>query len=263
MPSLPRRLVPGVADSGASGAGMTLPLLGLGTVAFGRDWGLKYPGSSPGLPADRRLDRLLGVAQELGVTLLDTAPAYGSSEERLGRLLASRRGVFQISTKVGEASTPRGSRYDFRPAAIRSSVERSLRRLRVETLDLVFLHSSGDDPGALAGLEALSRLREEGKLRIAGASTKTVEGGLAALERGAALMLSYSSRDRSQLPVLDRAAGRAAVLIKKPLDSGHGLRESSPAEALRDAASAAAVLSVLVGTTDPEHLRANAIALMR
>ena len=197
-----------------SNANIPLPRLGLGTVAFGRNWGLKYARRAR-LPSDAELDQLLGTALDLGVTLLDTAPAYGTSEERLGQLLRQWPGRFLLSTKVGETSTPAGSSFDFSPTAIRASVERSLRRLQVERLDFVFLHSNGDDEAALAGLETLCELRDEGKLGQPGLSSKTVTGGLAALDRDAALMLTYNPVDRSQEPVLNAAVGRVPVLINR------------------------------------------------
>lgn len=239
---------------------MKLPTLGLGTVAFGRDWGLKYPQRThrTSLPTDSELDRLLSVAEELGVTLLDTAPAYGSSEERLGTLLRGRSHSFVISTKAGETSTPQGSTFDFRPSTLRASVERSLERLYVDVLDFVFLHAGPDDSEALGGLETLLRLRDEGKVRWVGASTKSVQGGLRAVETCDAVMLTYNHQDRSQEEVLDKAGGQTKVLIKKPLASGH---VGAPDEALRFVAEHPAVDSVVVGTTNVEHLRANARAI--
>jgi aryl-alcohol dehydrogenase-like predicted oxidoreductase len=59
---------------------------GLGTVKFGRNQGLKHPTSFE-LPSDETLRELLACARDMGVNLLDTAPAYGYSEERLGELL--------------------------------------------------------------------------------------------------------------------------------------------------------------------------------
>ena len=101
-----------------SNANIPLPRLGLGTVAFGRDWGLKYARRAR-LPSDAELDQLLGTALDLGVTLLDTAPAYGTSEERLGQLLRQWPGRFLLSTKVGETSTSRPQ--PFAPASSAAS----------------------------------------------------------------------------------------------------------------------------------------------
>ena len=66
--------------------GIEVGVLGLGTVKFGRDQGLKYPRGFT-IPDDRAVRALLDLARDLGINLLDTAPAYGDSEARLGRLL--------------------------------------------------------------------------------------------------------------------------------------------------------------------------------
>ena len=66
--------------------GLRVSPLGLGTVKFGRNRGVKYPRTFE-LPTDRAILNLLETAWESGINLLDTAPAYGASEERLGRLL--------------------------------------------------------------------------------------------------------------------------------------------------------------------------------
>ena len=66
--------------------GMTVSVLGLGTVKLGRNQAVKYPEPFE-LPDDAQARRLIDRARDLGINLLDTAPAYGTSEERLGRLL--------------------------------------------------------------------------------------------------------------------------------------------------------------------------------
>ena len=64
--------------------------ISLGTVKFGRNTDVKYPKKFE-LPEDKVIVDLLSKAQELGVNLLDTAPAYGNSEHRIGQLLPGRR----------------------------------------------------------------------------------------------------------------------------------------------------------------------------
>ena len=61
--------------------GIDVSSLGLGTVKFGRNQEVKYP-TGFSLPVDRAIESLLDVARESGINLLDTAPAYGSSEQR-------------------------------------------------------------------------------------------------------------------------------------------------------------------------------------
>lgn len=75
--------------------------IGLGTVKFGRNQKINYPNSFE-LPSDNAILELLQSAQELGINVLDTAPAYGTSEERLGKLLKNQRHDWILCTKVGE-----------------------------------------------------------------------------------------------------------------------------------------------------------------
>jgi len=80
--------------------GLEVSRLGLGTVKFGRNQEVRYPNSFV-LPSDQEIIDLLELAHSLGINLLDTAPAYGSSEQRIGRLL-NNRADWVICTKVGE-----------------------------------------------------------------------------------------------------------------------------------------------------------------
>ena len=113
--------------------GLLISPLGLGTVKFGRNTGVKYP-SPFDIPEEGELEALLWLARGLGINLLDTAPAYGASEERLGRLLQGRREEWVIVGKAGEEFEGGVSRYDFTPAAIEASLHRSLKRLKTEYL---------------------------------------------------------------------------------------------------------------------------------
>jgi len=242
--------------------GMQVSALGLGTVKLGRTEGLRYPGAFT-VPDERGARELLALARALGINLLDTAPAYGRSEERLGTLLAGQRRDWVLCTKVGEAFEGGQSRFDFSPEATRHSVLRSLRRLGTDVLDIVLVHSNGDDLRILSGLgtlEALRQLQREGLIRACGISTKTVAGGMAAAELCDVVMPTVNLWQREEVAVLEACARRqVAALVKKPLASGH--LGSDPQRALRD--SLALVLghpgaaSAVVGTISPDHLRAN------
>ena len=94
---------------------LDVSILGLGTVKFGRNQGVKYPNSFS-LPSDKELSHLLSLAADVGINLLDTAPAYGMSEERLGHLLQGQRHQWIISTKVGEEFIQGQSYFDFSPS---------------------------------------------------------------------------------------------------------------------------------------------------
>ena len=242
--------------------GLLVSALGLGTVKLGRDRGVKYPGEFK-IPDDATARRLIEEALDLGVNLIDTAPAYGIAEERLGGLLEGLRERIVLSTKTGEEFDGTGSTFDFSAAHTRRSVERSLRRLRTDRLDLVLIHSDGDDLRVLDREEVLGelfRLRTEGRVRAVGISTKTVAGGLRAVELGCdAVMVAYHPGAPEDREVID-AAGRAGcgVLLKKALASGHAA--AAMEENLRFALASPAVSSVIVGTINPAHLRANVAA---
>lgn len=246
--------------------GLRVSPLGLGTVKFGRNQGVKYPRAFE-LPSDRDALALLETAWDLGINLLDTAPAYGASEERLGRLLRQCRRDWVVVTKVGEEFHDGVSRFDFSAAATRASVERSLRRLGVKALDAVLIHSDGDDLSILereAVLPTLLDLKRAGWVRAVGMSTKTVAGGLRAVECCDLVMVTYNLRQREELPVIRaaRAAGKG-VLIKKGLLGGHldQVAEADPVLAsLRLIFAEPGASSAVVGTLDPVHLRANVAA---
>lgn len=250
--------------------GILVSPLGLGTVKLGRTQGVKYPRPFE-IPDDRAAGALLDTARSLGLNLLDTAPAYGHSEERLGTLLSGQRDEWIICTKAGEEFENGVSRHDFSPGAITASVERSLRRLRTDRLDIVLLHSDGNDLDILersGALEALQRAKAAGKIRAVGASTKSPEGAILAANRCDVVMLTLNPHSTADEPALRHAASAGAgVLVKKALDSGLLPQTSNPGDAVENAfrfvLARPAVTSVIVGTINPEHLRANAAAAVR
>lgn len=257
--------------------GFDVGVIGLGTVKLGRNTGLKHPTPFE-LPSDEQAIELLRTALRLGVNLIDTAPAYGVSEERLGTLLprVAPRKQWIINTKVGEEFEPEKatSAFNFTPEHVRMSVERSLTRLKTDHVECVLVHSDGHDLDIIkrfGTLDALASLKREGKLRAFGMSTKTPEGGMAAVGACDVVMLTLNPRDRTDLKAIRAANERGVgVLVKKPLLSGHigGAPELLPdqpelAELARtDPASAcvkfvlreAGVSSVILGTTSAEHL---------
>jgi len=244
--------------------GLLVSALGLGTVKLGRDEGVKYPAAYT-LPDPASARELLALAQDLGVNFLDTAPAYGSSEERLGELLRGQRQRWVIASKVGEIFDGGVSQFDFSPVAVRASVHRSLRRLQTDWLDLVLIHSNGRDADILThsgALEALRDLQLEGLVHSVGISTKTVEGGMQAARCVDVVMATLNPSHLQEWPVFEACArSGCAVLVKKALASGHGaVGAGAVSAALSLALSAPAVASVVVGTIQPVHLRANVAA---
>jgi aryl-alcohol dehydrogenase-like predicted oxidoreductase len=244
--------------------GLRVSLLGLGSVAFGRTDGLKYA-TAPRLPSLAELRNLLSVARDLGVNLIDTAPAYGSSEARLGELLAGQRNDWVLCTKVGETFDAGMSRWDFSPEHTRRSVHDSLRRLATDHLDVVLVHSNGDDLDIirnLGTLQMLARLEDEGLIRAFGLSHKTIAGGMQAAETCDVVMATLSAAATEELGVVAHAhALGCGVLIKKPLDSGNAARDDDRRRSLHFVANVPGVSSIVIGTTNPAHLRDNAAVL--
>jgi aryl-alcohol dehydrogenase-like predicted oxidoreductase len=254
---LPQRLL--------GSTGLSVSILGLGTVKFGRNQKIKYP--SFDLPGDDAICQLLDDALEYGVNLLDTAPAYGLAEERLGILLGARRDQFVIITKTGEEFADGESAYDFSAEHTRLSVERSLKRLRTDRLDCVLAHCPQKDLQCLAGwpvLETLQRLKERGDIRSFGASTNTVEGGMLAVTIADVVMVTHSAEYTKEEAVIRRAAELGkGVLIKKGLGSGN-LAASEPHSLevkLRPILELMGVSSLIIGTISRDHLRENVRAV--
>ncbi|MFJ3521890.1 aldo/keto reductase [Pseudomonas sp. NPDC090203] len=245
------------------GLGIDVSPIGLGTVKLGRDQGVKYPNGFT-IPDDDEARMLLKQARDLGINLIDTAPAYGRSEERLGPLLRGQRQDWVIVSKVGEEFEAGQSRHDFSPAHTRLSVERSLKRLETDFIDLVLVHSDGNDLHVLneCGVyQTLAELKREGKIRGFGFSGKTVEGGLLALQDGDCAMVTYNLNEQGEKPVLDYAAVHAkGILIKKALASGHVCAGAGvdPVQASFELLFAhPGVTGAIVGTINPLHLAHN------
>jgi aryl-alcohol dehydrogenase-like predicted oxidoreductase len=240
--------------------------LGFGAFKIGRNEGIKYD-HGYALPEDDEAFALVRSVVDLGITLIDTAPAYGASEARVGRGLAllprERTASIVVSTKVGETFDGGRSTYDFSPAAIERSIERSHERLAAplgrDRLDLVFVHSPGDradraETDLVRGeaFTTLARLRNEGLVRAIGFSGKSPAAALAAIELGYdALMVELHPLDTSHAEVVDRAGtAGVGVLVKKPLASGR----IPPAEALPFILAKRAVAACVVGSLSAHHL---------
>jgi aryl-alcohol dehydrogenase-like predicted oxidoreductase len=246
--------------------GIAVSPLGLGTVKLGRDKAVKYPEGFK-IPDDYQALDLLALAWDLGINLIDTAPAYGNSEERLGKLLPQLPRDWVIATKAGEYFDPQSgeSQYDFSPESIINSVETSLKRLKRDVLDIVLIHSDGNDLDIInndGALDTLNELKQRGWIRATGMSTKTVEGGLLTLENADLAMVTHNLQYQDEQAVLDAAArDNKGIFIKKALGSGHMAKAASTTDIVQAnfdfIFQEAAVSSVIIGTINPVHLKDN------
>lgn len=245
--------------------GLSVSALGLGTVKFGRNTGVKYP-TAFDLPDDSTIRNLLAQARELGINLLDTAPAYGSSEARLGQLLDNRHD-WVLATKVGEEFDGARSSFDFSGNHVRRSIERSLQRLKTDYLDLVLIHSDGNDEQILRQTDCVAALRDcqqRGLVRAIGMSTKTEAGGMLAADLLDVVMVTFNLQQQDRNAVAHAHALNKGVLVKKGLMSGHvhaNAAEEKPRDLVREslqlAFTTAGIHTMIVGTLNAAHLRSN------
>lgn len=242
--------------------GLDVSVLGLGTVKIGRNQQVKYP-SGFELPDDNAVVELFELAQTLGINFIDTAPAYGSSEQRLGELLPNRHD-WVIVTKVGEIFENNTSRFDFSYDYTISSVEQSLVKLKRDVLDVVLVHSDGNDMDIINNepvFDALESLKSKGLIKAYGMSSKTVEGGCWVVENCDVVMATVNLDYDEEAPVLALAKKlNKGVIVKKGLQSGHADSSSGGGgidNAFQHVLTQPGVTSMIVGTINKQHLKSN------
>ena len=236
--------------------GLHVTPIGFGAFKIGRNVGAKYE-SAYELPSEREVESLLNGVLDLGINYIDTAPAYGLSEERIGKAIGHRRDEFVISTKVGEQFDNGKSAFDFSRKGIEESIALSRKRLRADVIDVVFLHSDGNDLDIIRGgatIDALIDLRDRGIIRAVGFSGKTVEGALAAMPVCDVLMVEYHVNDMSHASVIAECAERGVgVVVKKGLASGRLPAEDAIPFVLQNPG----VSSMVIGGLDLKHIEQN------
>lgn len=235
------------------------------------------------------VERLLNSALDAGLNLIDTAECYEASEELIGHAIGKRREEFYLFTKVGH---PRGvGSEDWSPASILESIERSLRRLQTDRVDLVQLHSCSEAVLKKGdAITALQTARDRGLARYIGYSGDST-GAKFAVESGAfdTLQTSVNIADQEAVALTIPLASKhkMGVIAKRPIAnaawrSGHKpidsyqhtywdrlrklhydfLRhlplEQSVAHALRFTLSVPGVQTAIVGTSKPERWQENA-----
>lgn len=252
--------------------GLTVSALGLGAGQVGHE---SLDESAAAM--------FLNAALDCGITLIDTARGYSSSEERIGRHLAHRRSEFVLSTKVGYGIAGHA---DWTYGCIVAGIDEALLRLQTDVIDIVHLHSCPlETLQAGAVIEALLQARDQGKIRVAAYSGENAELAWA-VQSGhfGSVECSVNLFDQGSLQqVLPKAvAGSMGVIAKRPLGNApwrHAQRPSGdycetywermqalsldtrglPWDefALRFSAFAPGVCSAIAGTASVAHLRHN------
>jgi aryl-alcohol dehydrogenase-like predicted oxidoreductase len=200
--------------------GLTVSALSLGTVSLGVDYGIEAPGDF-GRPDEAEAIRLLQAAVDRGITLIDTAPAYGESERLIGLALAGDSRVV-IATKVTVPSDPVASGFS---RTVFASIETSLKALKRDVLDIVQIHNATREmiaDGAVT--DALLDAQRRGLVLAIGASAYREDAALAVIGAGAftVLQVAFSALDqrmaRAVLPAAE-AAG-VGVIVRSALLKG-------------------------------------------
>jgi len=173
-------------------------------------------------PADARA--ILNSVLDAGINFIDTSPDYGDSEELIGAAISGRRDEFFLASKCGcpidQPAPPEGERppHVFTPENIRAGVEQSLRRMKVDHIDIVQFHVSPsreqlEEHGAV---EALAALRDEGKVRFLGMSgTLPNIPDHIAMDVFDAFQIPYSALEREHERVItDAATAGSGTIIR-------------------------------------------------
>ncbi len=148
---------------------LNVSVVGLGTWAMGNDFF--------GHVEDSESINAIHAAIDSGINLIDTAPPYGSghSEEVVGRAISGMRDRVIVATKVGVYRKKGEFVRDLKPDSIRRQMEDSLRRLKIDAIDLYQIHWPDPETPLEASLEVLERLKEDGKFRHLGVSNFSIE----------------------------------------------------------------------------------------
>ena len=178
-------------------SGLSISPIGLATGAMRTDRDVWVPGDENEFVASVHL------ALELGLTFIDTAPAYGHGqcEELLGKALIGRREGAVIATKCGllaPETSEAGRRRCLAPESVITQCEESLRRLRIETIDLYQCHWPDPETDLAETFGALTQLLEQGKIRAIGLASFGLQRLVDACAVGqvASLQTAFSLLDR-------------------------------------------------------------------
>jgi pyridoxine 4-dehydrogenase len=258
-----------------------------GTVTLGNEVSVHRLGygamrlTGPGIwgpPKDRKAAlAVLRRAVELGVNFIDTADSYGPhvSEELIAEALYPYPADLVIATKGGwERPGPNQWTHNATPEHLRKAVEGSLKRLRLERIDVYQLHAPDNVVSFDVSVEALAELRREGKIRMVALSNVTQEH----IERArrivpiVSVQNRYSFADREWDYVVDYCERNGIVFIPWfPLGAGRVAGEvlnqvaqahhASPTQvALAWLLRRSSVMLPIPGTSSIEHLEQNVAA---
>ena len=192
--------------------------ISLGTWQVGGKWGSPFD--------NKTADELLNTAIDNGVNFIDTADVYenGLSETAVGRVIRSRSERIYVATKCGRQINPHVNE-GYQPKVLQKFVEDSLKRMGLETLDLIQLHCPPTEVYYRPEIfEMFDRLKDQGKILNLGVSVEKVEEALKAIEYSnvtTVLIIFNLFRQRpSQLFFSEARKKDIGIIARVPLASG-------------------------------------------
>jgi len=198
--------------------GFKISEISLGTWQLGGKWGDPF--------SYETAEKILNKAVDAGINFIDTADVYneGKSEEAIGKFLKSRRERIYVATKCGRQLNPHISE-SYQPEVLRKFVEHSLRRMKVETLDLIQLHCPPTQVYYRPEIfELFDRLKDEGKILHLGVSVEKVEEALKAIEfpnvTTVQIIFNMFRHRPSELFFSQAKKKNAGIIVRVPLASG-------------------------------------------
>ncbi len=196
--------------------------------------GLSEIGYRLTMAQEARASLVLNTALDGGINFLDTSACYNISEDLIGRAVSHRRNDYFLATKFGHASGDwQGA--DWTRETLRHSIERSLKRLNTDYIDLLQMHSPPLDVLKQGdAIEELQAAQQAGKVRYIGLSNDN-EAAHWAVESGlfASLQTSFNLVDQAALATGLLAKAKAAgmgVIIKRPIANGAWAAAVSPSD---------------------------------
>ena len=238
------------------------------------------------------VDRALNAVLDAGINFIDTAAMYGVSEERIGRYISHRQDEFILATKcgdyVGESGGERRIVRDYSREGILRTIDESRKKLNMDVIDIVQFHGLPDpDDDDEVAFEALLDARERGWTRFVGVSADGPSAAAAALRwpldtQEFTYNILYQESARDLMPTLK--AQRMGTVIKRPISNAvwqlnerpegdymGGPWDRAQSIPLADLAGGMPILefvlrftlshpdvcTAIIGSTSPDHIRAN------
>jgi aryl-alcohol dehydrogenase-like predicted oxidoreductase len=192
--------------------------ISLGTWQVGGKWGSAFD--------NKTADELLNTAIDNGVNFIDTADVYenGLSETAVGRVVRSRSERIYVATKCGRQINPHVNE-GYQPKVLQKYVEDSLKRMGLETLDLIQLHCPPTEVYYRPEIfEMFDRLKDQGKILNLGVSVEKVEEALKAIEYSnvttVQIIFNLFRQRPSQLFFSEARKKDIGIIARVPLASG-------------------------------------------